>query len=290
MGANLNLFELGEPMGRTITVKWQRVVPILLMAGVALAALFAITSRATADEGPIFNPANGHSYEAVTAPAGGINWDTAKAAAEARGGYLATLTSAEENQFIVDNLPLAVIPGYYWLGGVQPDPASVEPDEGWTWVTGEAFSYTNWSAIEPSDTAQDGAQDAIQLWHTPTGSWNDQYRSTMVAGYVVEYENAPQSATFLGGVGTAGTVVDGVDASFNGDAASPTWQPAYLARKANGEAHPWGLVAGTTEWISACTTLDDLACVLATSKSGTHWEPRDQGVDGGLVSSLRALL
>ena len=29
---------------------------------------------------------------------------------------------------------------------------------------------------------------------------------------------------------------------------------------------------------------------LATSKSGTHWEPRDQGLDGGLVSSLRALL
>ena len=30
--------------------------------------------------------------------------------------------------------------------------------------------------------------------------------------------------------------------------------------------------------------------VLAISKSGTHWEPRDQGLDGGLVSSLRAQL
>ncbi len=30
--------------------------------------------------------------------------------------------------------------------------------------------------------------------------------------------------------------------------------------------------------------------LLATSKSGTHWEPRDQGLDGGLASSLRALL
>ena len=29
--------------------------------------------------------------------------------------------------------------------------------------------------------------------------------------------------------------------------------------------------------------------MLATSKNGTHWEPRDQGLDGGLVSSLRAL-
>ena len=33
-----------------------------------------------------------------------------------------------------------------------------------------------------------------------------------------------------------------------------------------------------------------LSALLATSKSGTHWEPRDQGLDGGLVSSLRALL
>ena len=30
--------------------------------------------------------------------------------------------------------------------------------------------------------------------------------------------------------------------------------------------------------------------LLATSKSGTHWEPRDQVLDGGLVSSLRSLL
>ena len=30
--------------------------------------------------------------------------------------------------------------------------------------------------------------------------------------------------------------------------------------------------------------------VLASSTSGTHWEPRDQVIGGGLVSSLRALL
>ena len=36
--------------------------------------------------------------------------------------------------------------------------------------------------------------------------------------------------------------------------------------------------------------LRNVACLLATSKSGTHWEPRDQGLDGGLASSLRALL
>ena len=38
------------------------------------------------------------------------------------------------------------------------------------------------------------------------------------------------------------------------------------------------------------TSEEKIRIVLATSKSGTHWEPRDQGLDGGLVSSLRALL
>ena len=46
----------------------------------------------------------------------------------------------------------------------------------------------------------------------------------------------------------------------------------------------------TPHCCSNCIREDEEALVLATSKSGTHWEPRDQGLDGGLVSSLRALL
>ncbi len=38
----------------------------------------------------------------------------------------------------------------------------------------------------------------------------------------------------------------------------------------------------------SCVGLNDV--LLATSKSGTHWEPRDHGLDGGLVSSLMDLL
>ena len=39
-----------------------------------------------------------------------------------------------------------------------------------------------------------------------------------------------------------------------------------------------------------CSGTNEELAVLATSKSGTHWEPRDQGLDGGLVSSLMDLL
>jgi hypothetical protein len=41
---------------------------------------------------------NGHSYLAVLAP--GVSWDAAEAQCEAHGGYLVTITSAEENAFV----------------------------------------------------------------------------------------------------------------------------------------------------------------------------------------------
>ncbi len=54
---------------------------------------------------------NGHFYEAV-AVSGGINWFDAKVAAELRTfegihGHLATITSVQENRFILGNFPEA---------------------------------------------------------------------------------------------------------------------------------------------------------------------------------------
>src|SRR5512139_2788696 len=79
---------------------------------------------------------NGHSYELIDAT---INWDGANAAAISAGGHLATITSAEENQFITNVLGNGISdlssPIYYhWIGGYQPD-GSVEPAGGWSWVT-----------------------------------------------------------------------------------------------------------------------------------------------------------
>ena len=87
---------------------------------------------------------------------------TPKSAAEVRGGYLATITSAQENTF-VHNLITAneywinvgVDSRGPWLGGYQPA-GSLEPAGGWTWVTGEAFVYQNWgiSAFTGSANSQ----------------------------------------------------------------------------------------------------------------------------------------
>ena len=56
-----------------------------------------------------------------------------------------------------------------------------------------------------------------------------------------------------------------------------------------------GEVDGAAVYMLSGSVLSDalvllLATMLATSKSGTLWKPRDQVLDGGLLSSLRALL
>src|SRR5689334_6374367 len=85
----------------------------------------------------VFNPANGHYYDAI---AGARTWSQAKLDAEALGGYLATLTSPAENAFVAGTLPSAVSLGF-WLGGFQQPGAGPEPADGWEWVSGEAFVF-----------------------------------------------------------------------------------------------------------------------------------------------------
>jgi ribosome modulation factor len=107
---------------------------------------------------------NGHFYEAVLVPEG-ITWIKANSDAKAMGGYLATITCEEENEFVYnlisndDRFWIYGAEGYVvgpWLGGFQ-DPNKINPsisalydnrkgaDTGWTWVTGEPFLFTKWA-------------------------------------------------------------------------------------------------------------------------------------------------
>lgn len=147
---------------------------------------------------------NGHWYEPVLTPSG-ITWDAAKLLASARGGYLASVTSAAENQFAFG---LVSQPDFWslgagsysygpWLGGYQ-SPGSPEPAGGWGWVSGEAFGYTNWAPGEPNDL---GGEGYVHLFNKVSSSqpqaaptWNDSSSESPrapIRGYVVEYDPAP---------------------------------------------------------------------------------------------------
>ena len=99
---------------------------------------------------------NGHYYRAVKTPAGGINWVQAKKLAESVGGYLATVTSRAEMNFIYD---LVKNDSGYWftwgsthdyntsgpfLGGYQPY-TETSATTGWKWVSGETFDTTSFN-------------------------------------------------------------------------------------------------------------------------------------------------
>lgn len=154
----------------------------------------------TAPGGPnvVMNPANGHLFEAVAAPAG-ITWEDARGVAASRtldgiAGHLATFTSADEYLYIVEHLPHAFESGPdrnpYWIGGFQPN-GSDEPAGGWTWVTGEPFIYAPWGSSEPNDSVS--GENCLHPHHDPDKSpgWNDQpCDDATVRGYLVEYEPA----------------------------------------------------------------------------------------------------
>ena len=83
---------------------------------------------------------NGHWYAAIESPA--ITWFDAHEQAEQMGGHLATLTSALENQHMLQLVPqIQVESGNgYWIGARSGLEGQFE------WVTGEPFDYTSWGA------------------------------------------------------------------------------------------------------------------------------------------------
>jgi len=150
---------------------------------------------------------NDHYYERVPV-AGNIHWVDANTAAEDRSynglsGHLATITSPEEQDFIISNLGGSALLNEYWLGGYQP-PGSPEPGGNWRWVTGEPWSYTNWAPTEPTDSYDGhtpsiprGSDEEALQFHRGTGEWNDNDEYDMQPGYIVEYEQEQESWSFV---------------------------------------------------------------------------------------------
>jgi hypothetical protein len=140
---------------------------------------------------------NNHYY-ALTPSA--TNWDAAQSLAVSWGGALATITSAEEQNFINDTF----LTGEFeyrplWIGLVRASTngasklamrfrraladlgfhVSVHPDTEFEWVTGEDFSYRNWKPGEPNNTPPGESWVAINWQHAKyipgsvKGDWND---------------------------------------------------------------------------------------------------------------------
>ncbi len=111
---------------------------------------------------------NGHSYYRST---GTAFWSNARTACTNMGGYLVTVTSAAENNFIFNLWPSG------WIGLTD------EVNEGlWRWVTGETYSYSSWNGGEPNNA---GNEDYVQF--VGGGKWND-LPNNVALPYVIEFD------------------------------------------------------------------------------------------------------
>lgn len=191
------------PEAAPTTVPTTTIAPPEMDASVDAASDADATVDATVDSGPPPPPPNigtfnGHRYEVVLVDTS-IAWGDAKAAAVAKGGHLVTFTSEAENAF-VGQLVAAnnAAPGNYgpWFGATKPqvdpnaDGGPADPAANWSWITGEAWSYTNWLPSQPDN--DDLNENFLGgLGDPANGQWND-YREEgdgEVFSYVIEYEH-----------------------------------------------------------------------------------------------------
>ncbi len=146
-----------------------------------------------------YYPPTGNYYRSESTPK---TWTDARDNAAALPAFrscsphLATILTAGEDAFVVQNMPEATAGpgGGHWLGGFQLD-GSQEPGGGWKWISGELIpgtnngpGYANWAAGEPNNV-NGGVENALQYtagFGTPPTSWNDEPDSRTY-GSIIEY-------------------------------------------------------------------------------------------------------
>lgn len=171
-----------------------------------------------------------HYYEVVLVESMNISWVQAAILATSEGGYLASLSSPEENAFVFS---LVNDDAYFWqfpddytpdshyrikigpfLGGVRVSDTE-DSLAGWQWLSGEAWDYTNWAQNlddgvtdrDPRDNTQPngaGRQNIMGFGelNVPVPTWGDYWDTVaqygergMPSGYnrgfVIEYDEMP---------------------------------------------------------------------------------------------------
>jgi Lectin C-type domain len=161
----------------------------------AAVVVFAGLMTVPAVAAPVQWAGNGHWYEYVDATTYSSFADALNAASglshNGEAGYLATITSADEQSFL--NTIVSVTS---WLGG------SDAADEGnWTWRSGpengSLFTYTNWADFEPNNCCN-GEHGLLGWWSGDR--WNDIYDGYSSFGIVVEYNGASSDVPLPAGL------------------------------------------------------------------------------------------
>ena len=157
------------PYGRVL---WGVLLLLALLAVPDPAGVFAGSKRVSADA-IVYQ---GHSYKRYES---GLTWTAAKKKCERLGGHLVTITSQGEQDFVY-SLIREGNKNAYWLGGRTGSGTG-------KWITGEAFTYSNWAYGQPD--AYRNAESYMQIYNAynphasnEIGEWNDITINNVIPG------------------------------------------------------------------------------------------------------------
>ena len=172
--------------------------PSILVTSLACVAALSSSVHAELRQWSAAEGGNDHWYDIIVTPL--QSWMAAKAQAESMGGYLASITSQSENDWLWNSFNIGGTPEYWAQTGPWPGydgpvfGAYRDENDVWSWVSGEPFEWSNfnWS----TNPGEAGAQFIAQ-----TPFWDDigVNGGTSAGGnvaFVIEY-NVPAPATFI---------------------------------------------------------------------------------------------
>lgn len=151
-----------------------------LSVAAAGAALMSIGMGSAAQAMTFTNPTTGNEYFLTEAPS---PWSQAQARAIAAGGNLVTINNVQEQKWLLDVFGNTEM---FWIGFTDQETEGV-----WKWASGEAVTYTNWTATDPNDAQFFGNQFlggedyAVMGWQQ-NGKWNDLPNHLFPARGIVE--------------------------------------------------------------------------------------------------------
>jgi hypothetical protein len=161
---------------------------------VAAAAVFAIASPVCAQDAVQWrmeDGGNGHWYQTII-PTARISADDASASSAEVGGFLASIGSAAENEFVfalaraTPSLWTVVWPGATQISG--PWIGATYSDGTWEWSDSTPWSFTNWSPGNPNYLPGESAVLYMgPVGGPPTNQWNNLYPSYLNWGYIIEW-------------------------------------------------------------------------------------------------------
>jgi hypothetical protein len=222
--------------GTTTAANWETVLRGVEFRSTTTTC-YSLQRRVTFVAGTVFyNPLTDHFYEYVS---GTISWTGSKTAASnrsyfGRAGYLATMSSEAENNFI-----WRIMANDAWFGA-SDDLAEVNASKGttafasqaavegrWHWVTGPEkgtnFSigntpsitlvsgqYHKWASGEPNNA---GSENFGQFYSSNSGQWND-LPNTTLPGYICEYGDMPGDLTTSTTISTRNIEISGASSGW----------------------------------------------------------------------------